>query len=295
MRDRSRTAFIVAFLSPAVLIYGLFVVWPLIQSFGLAATQMRGVSANRRFVGLDNFKKVWDDDIFRGAVGHNVWMLVFCGAALIALGVALAHAATGKGRTASLVRGIVLIPQAMSLVVVAILWMFLLNPSFGLVDRLLSLVGIGSPEQGLLGASRTALVCVGGAFVWYVLGFYILLFATGLQAIPADLHEAASLDGAQGWRKFRQVTWPLLWSVKRIAVTYLVIHVMNVFTLVYLMTQGGPDRATEVMLTYLYEQAFKNTQFGYATALAVINFVIAMLLSLAVLAWFRRSPEEARA
>jgi N-acetylglucosamine transport system permease protein len=109
------------------------------------------------------------------------------------------------------------------------------------------------------------------------------------------VHEAALLDGVEGFRRFRTITLPMLWGVMRVAMVYVVINALNVFALVFLMTVGGPDRRTETMLTYLYEQAFKNSEFGYGTALAVANFAIVMLLSGCVMALFRRNPQEARA
>lgn len=108
------------------------------------------------------------------------------------------------------------------------------------------------------------------------------------------MKEAAELDGATGWTRFWSVTWPLLWAVKRVALVQIVIAVTSVFALVYLMTQGGPDRSTETMLTYLYQQAFVNNQFGYAASLAVVNLVIALGLSLGVLWLYRRNPEDRR-
>jgi ABC-type sugar transport system permease subunit len=115
-----------------------------------------------------------------------------------------------------------------------------------------------------------------------------------LQAVPKEVTEAAELDGSSGLHRFRRITWPMLWAIKRIAIVYIVINVMNVFALVYVMTEGGPDRATETMLTYLYKQGFKNFEFGYATAIAVANFVVAMALAFIVMAAFRRNPESTR-
>jgi N-acetylglucosamine transport system permease protein len=200
-----------------------------------------------------------------------------------------------KGRISKAIRSIVLFPQVISLVVVAILWMFLLNPEFGLINGTLRSIGLGAIAKPWLGQSPTALPAVGVAFLWYAVGFYIMLFSAGLKGIPDEIKEAAELDGSEGWHRFWRVTWPMLWSIKRVAVTYVVIMVMNIFALVFLMTQGGPDRGTEVMLTYLYEQAFKNNKFGYAAALAVANLVVAMVLSLGVMAYFRKDPQERRA
>ncbi|RYG47597.1 sugar ABC transporter permease, partial [bacterium] len=125
-------------------------------------------------------------------------------------------------------------------------------------------------------------------------GFYIMLFEAGLKQVPEEVNEAAALDGSLGWHRFRNVTWPLLWSVKRVAVIYLVINSMNVFALVFLMTRGGPDHASEVMLTHLYEQAFVNSSFGYATAVAIGNSFVVMALTLLILFVFRRNPVEGR-
>lgn len=294
MRRRQRSLFIATFLAPAVLLYGAFVVLPLLQSFELSLFRWRGVSANRTYVGLENFQKLAQDDVFRAALGHNLLLFVVGGAVLIAISVAVAHGLQGGGRIAKTLRAVVLFPQVISLVVVAILWMFLYNPSFGLIDGTLKSMGLESWSRPWLAEKAWALLAVGVAFLWYAAGFYVMLFAAGLKQIPEEISEAASLDGSVGFHRFRTVTWPMLWSVKKIAWAYVAINVMNVFALVYLMTQGGPDRGTEVMLTYLYEQAFKNGQFGYSTALAIANFAVAMLLSLAVFGWYRKNPMGAR-
>ncbi len=295
MRQKGRTAFVVAFLAPAVALYAGFVVWPLIQAVYLSLFQWRGVSAKKTFKGVENYSALWSDDVFWKALKNNLWLLVICGIVLISLSVAIAHAMQSKGRISKAIRSIVLFPQVISLVVVAILWMFLLNPEFGLINGTLRSIGLGAIAKPWLGQSPTALPAVGVAFLWYAVGFYIMLFSAGLKGIPDEIKEAAELDGSEGWHRFWRVTWPMLWSIKRVAMTYVVIMVMNIFALVFLMTQGGPDRGTEVMLTYLYEQAFKNNKFGYAAALAVANLVVAMVLSLGVMAYFRKDPQERRA
>ncbi|MGV3613688.1 MAG: carbohydrate ABC transporter permease [Fimbriimonas sp.] len=292
-RARERTTFIISFLAPAVLIYGAFVLWPMLQAIVFSAYRWRGVSIRRQFVGTGNFTQLWSDSAFWTAVKNNLWLLFGAGFVMIALAVAVAHALRMKGRLAKTLRGIVLFPQMVSMVVVAVLWQFILNPE-GLLNSGLRGIGLGSLTRTWLGDSSWALPSVGVAFIWAALGFYVLLFAAGLQSIPEEVNEAAALDGSVGWHRFRTVTWPLLWSVKRVATVNLVINVMNLFALVFLMTRGGPDRRSEVMLTYLYEQAFVNSQFGYATAVAVGNFVVIMALTLLVLFAFRRNPVEAR-
>jgi N-acetylglucosamine transport system permease protein len=292
-RARERAVFIATFLAPALLIYGAFVVWPLVQALAFSAYRWRGVSNRRTFVGVGNFQRLQADPAFWTAVKNNLWLLAGAGVIVVALAIAVAHALRMPGRAAKALRAIVLFPQMVSMVVVAVLWQFILNPQ-GLLNSGLRAVGLGGLAHTWLGESAWALPSVGVAFVWAALGFYVMLFAAGLQAIPEEVNEAAALDGSVGWHRFRTVTWPLLWSVKRVATVYLVINVMNLFALVFLMTRGGPNRASEVMLSYLYEQAFVNSQFGYATAVAVGNFLVIMALTLAILFVFRRDPTGAR-
>lgn len=294
MRGKGRGTFIAAFLAPAAAFYLALVVWPLIQAVQFSAYRWRGLSMNRTFVGFDNFRQLGADGAFWQAVTHNLWLLVAGGAVVVAVAVAVAHGVRGGGPVARALRSVYLFPQVVSLVVVAVMWQFVFNPA-GLLNSGLRSVGLGSLTRTWLGEGQTALFAVGVAFVWAVAGFYVMLFSAGLEQIPGEVNEAAELDGCHGLGRFWKVTWPMLWSVKRVAVVYLVINVMNVFALVFLMTRGGPDRRSEVMLTYLYEQAFVNSQFGYATAIAVANFAVAMLVSLMVLFWFRRDPTERRA
>ncbi len=292
--QRGRGLFIATYLAPAVLLYGVFVVWPLLQAFAFSTYRWRGLSMRKKFIGTENFVKLAHDDAFAKAVRNNLTLLLVGGTLILIASMALAHAMQGTGRVARALRATVLLPQMVSLVVVAILWMFIFNPQFGLLTSGLKAVGLGSWVHTWLGDPHTALASVGTAFGWYAIGFYALLFATAIRSLPEEVGEAAALDGASGMRRFWRVTWPMLWSVKRIAVVHMTITVVNIFALVYLMTQGGPDRATEVLLTYLYEQAFTDSQFGYATAIAIANFVLVMVLSLGILAFFRRDPQEPR-
>ena len=147
---------------------------------------------------------------------------------------------------------------------------------------------------GWIAQSNTALFAVTIAFIWWALGFYVMLFTAGLQSIPNEVTEAAELDGATGWNRFLRITWPMLWSIKRISAIYLLSNVLNVFALVFVMTQGGPDNATQTMLTFLYQTGFEQSHYGRASALAACNFVLALGLSGLLFLFTRRNPEAAR-
>ncbi len=291
---RGKGLFVLSFLTPAVLLYGLFVVWPLIQAFQISFYRWHGVSARKKFVGLENYANLMKDTAFHKALTNNLLLLVIGGVITLALAILVAHALNQRTTIAKCLRWFILTPQMLSLVVVAILWMFIYNPSFGLVTSGMKILGLGNLVHTWLGESKTALPAVGIAFIWYAAGFYILLFSAALKGIPEEVTEAAELDGARGMNRFVKVTWPLLWSIKRVAIVHLTITVMNVFVLVYVMTNGGPDRATETLLTYLYQSAFTNSEYGYATAIAVANFAVVMVISLLILLAFRRNPEGSR-
>jgi N-acetylglucosamine transport system permease protein len=292
-RDRARTRFIISFLAPAVLLYAGFVVYPLIQALVLSLYRFRGVSRKKTFIGSENFQTLWNDDVFRRSALHNLALFACAGIVILLLALAVSHAVRGQGAIAKTARAVYLFPQIVSLVVVAVLWQFIFNPT-GLLNSGLNRIGLDVDALPWLGNGTWALAAVGVAFVWWAAGFYIMLFEAGLKQIPQEVDEAAALDGSLGWHRFRTVTWPLLWSVKRIAVIYLVINTMNVFALVFLMTRGGPDHASEVMLTHLYEQAFVNSSFGYATAVAIGNFLVVMAMTLLILLVFRKNPVEGR-
>lgn len=296
MRRRGQGWFVAGFLAPAVLLYAGLVLWPLVQAFQLSFYRWSGLSAKRAFVGLDNYRELVADPAVGQAFRNTGVLIVACCAFLVFAGVAVAHLVNGEGRWASVVRSVYLYPQAVSLVVVAIVWYFLLSPQVGLLNQALRAARLSALERPWLGEPQTALAGVAAAFCWYALGFYGLLFAAGLKNLPAEVGEAASLDGAVGWARFWRVTWPMLWPIKRVAVVYAVVNVVNIFALVIVMTRGGdPDRATETTLTYLYEQGFEVSKFGYASAVAVANFAAVLAVSALLLLWFRRDPAGARA
>jgi N-acetylglucosamine transport system permease protein len=291
MKRWGQNVFIAAFLAPAVTVYGIFVIVPLFQAFWYSLFDFRGTNLDRMdFVGLKNYERLSQDEIFKRAIMNNLLLLIGALAALMVLGLLLAHAAQSDAWWGKVLRSIYLFPHILSIVVVAILWQFIFHPNVGLVTSGLTALGIKDIPVWM-GDNRTALFGIGVAFVWYALGFVIMLFSAGIRGIPQEVQEAAEIDGARAWQRFTRVTWPLIWSVRRVVVIHTMIQALNTFALVKLMSNGGPDRASEVTLTYLYERGFEgNSFYGEATAIAVVNFVLVMALSGLVLLVFRRNP-----
>jgi N-acetylglucosamine transport system permease protein len=281
MAKREKYLAIFVFLSPAVALYSVFFLYPMAQAFYVSLFRWRGVSANKEYVGLENFQGLlFNDPTFWSCLGHNLAFLVVSFLVLIPLALFFSVALSGKIRGAQSYRAIFLFPNMISIVAVAVLWSFVYHPTFGILNALLKSVGLENLTKGWLGEPNTALPAIIVTSIWYSLGFYIVLFLAGVQSIPRTFYEAALIDGASAWASFRHVTIPLLWEVLKLGVIYLIIHTLNIFGLVWVMTEGGPNGHTETLLTYLYRLAFDESNFGYATAIGVVVFVVILIISL---------------
>lgn len=282
-RNRREVVFFVAgLIAPALLLYLGLVVWPMAQSFWVALHRWRGVSSDMTFIGFENFQRLAKDPVFLQCVRHNVLFFIWTSVSVLGMALFFSTALARGLRGAAFYRALFLFPNVVSIVAVSVLWRFIYNPNFGILNGLLRLVHLDELAQPWLGLSSSALPAVTVSYVWFVLGFYVLLFFAGLQNISNDVNEAAMIDGASGWTKFRFVTVPLLSDVLRLAVIYLIINCLNTFALVKVMTDGGPDRATEVVLTYLYEKAIMQSDFGYGTAIGATNFVLVLGVTLLI-------------
>lgn len=290
---REKQITILGFLLPAAALYGVFFLWPMAQAFYISLFRWRGVSANREWVGLANFRTLLGDDpIFWSSLWHNAVFLAASLVIVIPAAMFFAVALSGRVRGAGTFRAIFLFPNMISVAAVAVLWAFVYHPTFGLLNSLVKSVGLQRWAVGWLGEPSTALYAVIAASIWYTLGFYIVLLLAGVQNIPRTFYEAAWIDGAGGWQSFRHITIPLVWEILKLGIIYLVIHTLNVFGLVWVMTEGGPSNHTDTLLTYLYRQAFINSNFGYATAIAVVVFVVILAVSLVLIRLMRREVVE---
>ncbi len=283
---------VVGFLAPAGLLYGIFFVLPMAQAFYYSLFRWRGLSQNKEFIGLQNFRDLANDGIFWMAMKHNLTFMVASMLVIIPLALFFAYVLSRKVPGASGYRAVFLFPNVISIVAVAVLWSFAYNMRFGLINAFLKLVGLERYTAGWLGDPHTALPAVIATSIWYCLGFYIVLFLAGIQSIPTSFYEAASLDGATQWQSFRHVTIPLVWEILRLGVVYIIIQTMNVFGLVWVMTEGGPSNHTETMLTYLYRKAFAESQYGYGTALGVVVFLLVLTITMLITRIMKREVVE---
>ncbi|HEX5503605.1 MAG TPA: sugar ABC transporter permease [Thermomicrobiales bacterium] len=286
---------IVPFLAPAIILYAVFVLWPYGQSFYTSLTEWSGLSPNKTFIGLANFDKLIHDPQFWNALRHNGIMLVVLPVVTIALALLFAALFTQGGQAvpgAGFYRVVFFFPQVMAIAIIGILWSFVFNPNAGLLNGFLRVVGLGGVQRAWLGDPKTSLGAVAAVVIWQAVGFYMVLFIAGMEAIPTSFYEAAIIDGATRWTMFWRITLPLLWDNLQVALVYIGIGALDLFTIVQVMTEGGPNQSSEVVAHYLYTTAFQYGQFGYATAIGVALLFLTLVLSLLTFTVTRRERIE---
>ncbi|HEX3788030.1 MAG TPA: sugar ABC transporter permease [Pseudonocardiaceae bacterium] len=252
---------------------GFWVFWPALQGFYLSLTDWDGVSAPR-WVGFGNFTELFADPIFRTALVNTAIWLVLFGGISAAGGLGLALLLQQERRGVGFYRAALFTPVVFSLVATALMWQVIYQPD-GLANRLLGAIGLGSWQHSWLANSSTVLYAVLLPALWRQLGYVMVLYLAGLKGIDPVLYEAAKLDGATKIQQFRNVTWPQLRSVNSVILSVIVIDSLRSFDVVWSMTKGGPYHSSELLSTYMYSTAFQSLQLGYASALAVVIFVLA--------------------
>ncbi len=280
-----------AFVAPAALFLCAVIVFPLGHAFWTSLHRVRGLNAT--FVGFDNYARIFGDSPF----WHSLFVsLAFTGSAVLlhlvlGLGLALVVNELRVGRTA--LRIVFLTPWMVAPAVGATIWLWLLEPQFGVVNYLLRAAGIVAAPVAWLGEPVTAFAAIVAVDVWRGVPFVMLLMLAGLQTIPADQYEAAAIDGAGSWARFRFVTWPNLRYLLVVASTLDLINTIRHYDIIGVMTGGGPAGATEVLPVLIYNTAFRGNRLGEAAAIGVALLVIVLLLAIVYVRAAR--PEQAEA
>jgi N-acetylglucosamine transport system permease protein len=289
---------IIPFLAPALILYGVFVLWPYANAIYLSLTSWRGVSPNKPWVGLDNYRKLADDSRFLEAITRNGEILVVM--PVVTIGIALTFAALftqgGQAITgASFYRVVFFFPQVISAVIVGILWSYVYSPNYGLLNGFFGAVGLDGLEKNWLSDPKIILWSIVAVAVWQGVGFYMVIFIASMQSIPTSFYEAARLDGASRWTSFKDITLPLIWETIRTTIIYIAIIALDFFVLVQVMTGGGSSatsRRAEVAALYLYNEAFVKSRWGYASAIGVVLLLMTLLLSVVLMRVTRRETYE---
>ena len=279
MLNRQKRKLLIPFLAPALLLYGLFFLYPATRTFYVALTSWNGIDPHLKYIGLDNFRELAHDPVFRGTIKHTAQFTILGAIVLFPLSLFLAFATSDSVFGARTFRFIILAPVALSVATAALIWKFALNPNFGIVDGVLNGVGLGGLSRPWLGEARPALIAVVLATIWHGVGTYMIFFSAAISRVPKELKEAARIDGASSWNIFRYVVFPLIWDVTRILLILWIIGGLQTFAFIFAMTGGGPFHATNVFGTYLYDAAFVQSRFGYAAAVAVVIFILVLIFT----------------
>jgi raffinose/stachyose/melibiose transport system permease protein len=279
------------FLLPALLLYSLFVLYPIIQSIRFSAYDWNGLTPLNEWVGLQNFRDAFADPLFIESIQHNFIIIGLSLALQIPFAISLAVLLSRNLKGRGLFRTMFFAPFILSEVVTGVVWRQIFRPE-GLFDVMLSTVGAESLSREWLADPSIALYSLFFVISWKYFGFHMVLIMAGLQTIPNELEEAASIDGATWWQGFRYVTLPLLGPTIRVSVFLSIIGALQLFDLVWVTTKGGPVNATATMATYLVDWGFRRGQFGYASAVSVILFALSLVVAVLYLRFILRRDLE---
>jgi len=273
-------------LGPTLIWYGLFGLWPVINAFWISVVNYKIMDPlSSPFVGADNFKQTFDNFLFPIAVKNTLaWAaLQFVAMLPISLLISLLLASVVRGR--NIYQALIFLPVVIPLVAVALLFRMLLDPDVGQLDTILSTFNL--PNSPFLNSSTTALPTAVGIAVWKSMGFYVVILTAGILNIPKELNEAALVDGANRLQRAWRITLPLLGHTLALITVLLMINGVQEFTLPFILTSGGPNNATYLLNLFIYNEAFTNLHFGMATAAALLEFLLILVISLVQLRLLR--------
>ncbi|MEU4192022.1 sugar ABC transporter permease [Kribbella sp. NPDC026611] len=277
----------VLFLLPAALVFGLFAVYPTIRGIVISFTDAQGISGGR-YVGLANYRRMLHDATFSDALRNTLMFTAVIVVVQNVGGLAVAAWLRSQPRVRAVAQSSLLLPSMMAFVAVGYVWSFIYSPLGGPLNSMLRLLGLGSLQQVWLGDQRTALLAISASSIWMFLGYTAIIYLAGYLSIPGEVIEAAQIDGAGGWGRFRQVEWPLLAPAVTVSVTLSVIGTLRIFELPLVMTRGGPAGATETLSLFVYDTSFSSFEFGYGTAIATVLLLVTVLLAVVVTTVLRR-------
>lgn len=277
---------------PALAFYLVFVVYPVGASFYYSTLEWSGIG-EATYVGLQNFSRLLGDEMVWRSLSHNLILVIASLVVQLPIGLGLAMLLMSKVKGVRLFRTVYFMPLLMSTVAIGILWTSIYNPTFGIINRTLELVGLESWQQGWLGNEGTALLSVIAVICWQFIPFYMILFRAALVGLPEAIYDAAKVDGASNWESFRFITLPLLKGTIRTAALLSLVGSLKYFDLIWIMTGGGPSGSTELVTTYMVKQAFNRFNVGYGSAIAVLLFVISFSLTALVVLRSQRREAEA--
>ncbi len=293
-KGKARSVFIGVCVAPAVILFFIFMVIPTINVFRMSLYKWGGYSNNKEFVGLENFNKLMQDTNFLRSF-QNTILLVVC-VTVVTMALSLIFAAIisrEKIKGENFFRVIFYIPNILSVVVISAIFSAIYDPTNGMLNSILGIFRGDTDPILWLGDQKIVIFSLVIAMIWQAIGYYMVMYMASMASVPESLYESADLEGANHVQQFFSITLPLIWTNIRTTLSFFIISSINLsFQFVKALTNGGPDGATEVFLSYMYKQAYTNSSYGYGMAIGVIVFLFSFGLSAIVNLVTKREPLE---
>lgn len=267
------------FVSPAFLIYLVFMIVPIILSFRYSFYEWNGIG-DKVFSGLDNYLDLFKDKILAISIKNSLLLTFWAVTIQLPLGLFFAVILTNSIRFKKFFQTVFFMPVVLSTAVLGILWTQIYDPNIGLLNQFLHLIGLGRWTHVWLGEVRYALGSIIAVVGWQYIGFYMVIYYAALQNIPEELLEAAKMDGANQWYVLTKILIPLIWHVISFTIIFAVVGSLKYFDLIYIMTGGAPNHTSEVIASYMVKQAFQYFDFGYASTISVVLFLLGVSFAL---------------
>lgn len=270
----------VVFTMPALVLFGMLVLVPMGYAFYISFFNWGGFGAPEDAVGVDNYTRLFADPVFLGDLWRGGLLIGLSIVLQLPFALAMAVLLNQRLRGRAVYRMLFFAPYILSEVITGVLFSMIFSPGEGLADKILDAVGLGGLGGEWFAGQSSVLPTLFLVMIWKYFGFHMMLYLAGLQGIPAVLHEAARIDGANTWQRFRHITLPLLAPTLRISAFLSVVYSIQLFDLVWVITSGGPDHASETMAISMVQYGFKRYQMGYASAISVVMFLISLVFAL---------------
>jgi len=267
------------FLSPALFFYFLYFIIPIPMSFFYSLFKWNGLTPNMEFIGLKNWNSLFQDSIFWKSVINNFVLVIMSILIQIPIGILLGTFVSSKLKGVKIFKFLYFVPMTLSAVAIGLVWIFIYEPNFGVINTFFDSIGLSNLAIGWLGDTKTALGAVIATICWEYIPFYMIIFAAAISSIQKELYEAAYIDGANRIQTFFKITIPLIKNTIIMACILALTGSLKYFGLIYVMTEGGPCHSTELMAVYMYKQSFTNFRMGYGSTIASFMFILSIGLT----------------
>ena len=272
---RSNKYTILLFVAVPMLIYVFFALIPILYNIYISLFDTNLLTPGK-FVGLKNYARLLKDTTFLRALRNNIFLVIGSLAAHMGLGLFFANAIFQEVKGSKFFQSVFFLPSVICGVAVGLIWTFVYHGNYGLLNAFLKLIGQGDLQQVWLSNKNLALICIIVVVMWQWVGYHVVIQLAAMRNIPQELYEAAQLDGASEWQQFKNITVPLIRPILKVDAVLIITGALKYYDLVAVMTNGGPNHATEVMSTYMYYEAFNVLKFGYSSAIGVVLLILCM-------------------